>query len=200
MLMGHPSVQEVRAFKSCLAAFSKASGLEVSPEKSQVFFFNTPLITQRNIGRILGFQKGRLPTKYLGVPLSQKIIRHASWQDLVDRIKSRQSSWVIKPLNLSGRLVLVKSVIQAMPMYLLLVLSTPKLVLKEIRNLQRNFLWVGKGSKAKFSLVSWEKVCLTKKLGGLGSGIEKQWGKCRETRFGGNGAPTNRSHVPRYGT
>ena len=55
MLMGHPSFQEVRSFKSCVAAFAKASGLEVSPEKSQVFFFNTLLITQRNIGRILGF-------------------------------------------------------------------------------------------------------------------------------------------------
>ena len=49
MLMGHPSVQEARAFKSCLAAFAKASGLEVNLEKSQVFFFNTPLISQRNI-------------------------------------------------------------------------------------------------------------------------------------------------------
>ena len=152
--MGYPLVQEARAFKSCLVAFAKASGLEVSPEKSQVLFFNTPLITQRNIGRILGFQKGRLPTKYLGVLLGQKIIRHASWQDLVDRIKSRLSSWAIKPLNLPGRLVLVKLVIEAMPMYLLSVPSSPKSVLKEIRNLQRNFLWAGRGSKAKFTLVS----------------------------------------------
>ena len=79
MLMGHPSVQEARAFKTILETFAKASGLEVNPKKSQIFFFNTPLITQRNIGRILGFQKGMLPTKYLGVPLGQGIIRQASW-------------------------------------------------------------------------------------------------------------------------
>ena len=63
---------------------------------------------------------------------------------------------------------MVKSVIQAMPMYLLSVLSAPKSVLKEIRNLQHNFLWEGRGNKAKFTLVSWEKVSMTKKLGGLG--------------------------------
>ena len=135
MLMGHPSVQEARAFKSCLVTFAKASGLEVNPEKSQLFFFNSSLTTQRNIGRILGFHKGRLPTKYLGVPLSHNLIRHASWQDLVDRVKARLSSWAIKPLNLLGRLVMVKSVIQAMPMYLLPVLLAPKLVLKELRSL-----------------------------------------------------------------
>ena len=63
MLMGHPSVQEVRAFKTSLVTFAKASGLEVNMEKSHIFFFNSPLITQRNIGRILGYQKGSLPTK-----------------------------------------------------------------------------------------------------------------------------------------
>ena len=63
---------------------------------------------------------------------------------------------------------MIKSVLQAMPMYLLLVLSAPKSVLKEIRNLQRHFLWEGRGSKAKFALVSWEKVSMPKNLGGLG--------------------------------
>ena len=79
MLMGRPSIQEARSYKTSLVTFAKASGLEVNPEKSQIFFFNTPLITQRNIGRILGFQKGMLPTKYLGVPLGEGIIRQASW-------------------------------------------------------------------------------------------------------------------------
>ena len=66
--------------------------MEVNPEKSQMFFFNSLLITQRNIGRILGFHKGRLPTKYMGVPLSQNLIRHASWKNIVDRVKARISS------------------------------------------------------------------------------------------------------------
>ena len=55
MLMEHPSVQEERAFKTSLVTFAKASGLEVNPEKSHILFFNSLLITQRNIGMILGF-------------------------------------------------------------------------------------------------------------------------------------------------
>ena len=58
--------------------FTKASGLDVNAEKSQVFFFNTPVVTERNIGRILGFSKGTMPSKYLGVPLGQGTIRKVS--------------------------------------------------------------------------------------------------------------------------
>ena len=41
MLMGHPSVQEARSFKSYLNLFAKASGLAINQAKSQVFFLNT---------------------------------------------------------------------------------------------------------------------------------------------------------------
>ena len=45
MLLGYPSVQEAASFKTCLDQFVQASGLEVNPQKSQVFFFNTSRIT-----------------------------------------------------------------------------------------------------------------------------------------------------------
>ena len=63
---------------------------------------------------------------------------------------------------------MVKSVLQAMPMYLFSVLSTPKSVLREIRSIQRNFLWSGRETKAKFALVSWDMVSTPKDKGGLG--------------------------------
>ena len=69
MLMGHPSVQEARSFKKCPTLFSKASGLAVKPNKSQIFFMSTDIITQRTIIRIFGFMKGTMPFKYLGIPL-----------------------------------------------------------------------------------------------------------------------------------
>ena len=75
MLMGHPSVQESRAFKRGLEIFSKAFSLEINNEKSQVFLFNTPRITQRNILCILGFLGISLPSKYLVVPFAEGIIQ-----------------------------------------------------------------------------------------------------------------------------
>ena len=69
MLMGHLSVQEALIFKNSMYLFARASGLMVNPNKSQVLFVNTIPATQRNILRILGFSRGTMPSKYLGIPL-----------------------------------------------------------------------------------------------------------------------------------
>jgi hypothetical protein len=47
-------------------------------------------------------------------------------------------------------------------------LVAPQNVIKSIRNLQRNFLWHGHDPNKKWALVSWDKVCKPKSLGGLG--------------------------------
>lgn len=138
--MAHPAVQEGRELKSTLKLFAEASGMEANPGKSSIYFFNTPLITQRNIARILGFQVGTLPTKYLGIPLSDTTIRQASWQDLLDKLNSKLNEWALRPLNFPSRLILVKVVLQSMPAYLFSILAAPKSVLKQIKSIQRNFL------------------------------------------------------------
>ena len=129
MLMGHPSFQEARAFKSSLSLFAKVSGLDVNVEKSQVFLFNTPSVTKRNIGRILGFPKVTMPSKYMGVLLGLGTIRKVSWKDILDRIKDKLTSWTLKPMNFPSRLVLINLVLQAMHVYLFSVLVAPKSIL-----------------------------------------------------------------------
>ena len=164
--MGHPSVQEARSFKKFFILFAKDSGLIVNPNKSQFFFMKMDRITQRNIIRILGFLKGTMPSKYLGIPLGVGQLKKASWQDILDKMKQNLSSWVLLPLNLPSRLILVKVVMRAMPIYLFLILSALKLVLWAIRGMQRNLLWGSREAKEKFSLVSWDRICRPKEQGG----------------------------------
>ena len=132
MLMGHPSVQEARSFKKFLSLFAKASDLAVNPAKSQVFFLNTSPATQRNILYILGFAKGSFPSKYLGVPLGLRKLKRTFWLELLDRMKKKIVNSTLRPLKLPSMLVLLKSVLQAMPIYLFSVLSAPKSILHEI--------------------------------------------------------------------
>lgn len=72
MLQGIPTVKEALAYKHILDDFVKATGMEVNLTKSKVFFFNTHIAIERNVSRILGFQRESLPSKYLGVPLTAK--------------------------------------------------------------------------------------------------------------------------------
>eukprot|EP00253_Pinus_taeda_P033084 PITA_33084 len=67
MLQGIPIIREARVIKQILNDFAMAAGIEVSLNKSIVFSFNTDIAIHRNITKILGFQRDRLPSKYLGI-------------------------------------------------------------------------------------------------------------------------------------
>jgi len=72
MLQGTPTVKEAKAFKQILNEFARGTRIEVCLTKSKIFFFNTDISIQRNLSRILGFQRESLLMKYLGVPLTDK--------------------------------------------------------------------------------------------------------------------------------
>ena len=69
---------------------------------------------------------------------------------------------------MASRLVLVKAMLQSMPLYLFSVLAAPKWVLNKIKNLQRNFLWGSFGKYHKWALVKWMTIFLPKNNGGIG--------------------------------
>lgn len=140
MMFGYPSVQESSLFKYVLNEFFEASGTNVNKAKSQIFFFHTSPVVQRAIGRILGFPIDSLPSRYLGAPLIDSAIKHSSWRILIEKLESRLNFWTHRTLNIASRMVLIKAVIQAMPLYLLSILAAPKWVIKKIRELQCNFL------------------------------------------------------------
>eukprot|EP00253_Pinus_taeda_P010526 PITA_10526 len=162
MLFGHPSVQEDLKFKSPLNEFSEASGANINNVKSQIFFFHTPGITQSSTASILGFAIASLPSKYLGAPMTDSTLKHSSSQVLLEKIEACLSSWTFRALNMASHLVLVKFVLQSMPLYLFFVLATPKWVLKRIKNLRWNLLWGSTRKNRKWALVKWTTVCLPK--------------------------------------
>ena len=55
-----------------------------------------------------------------------------------------------------------------MPSYVFSIQVAPKVVLKKIRAIQRNFLWGSTKIKQKWALVDWEMVCRPKREGSLG--------------------------------
>lgn len=60
----------VQMVYTCFTEFTKASGLVANISKSSIYFRGVGQNTQHEIVDMLGFAKGELPIKYLGVPLS----------------------------------------------------------------------------------------------------------------------------------
>ena len=168
MLMGPSSFHEAMGIKEFLNIFLQSSGLEINKEKSQTYFFNTPKITKRNVLEILDFLEGSLPSKYLGAPMVELTIKQVSWKELVEKINKKLSLWTFIALNFLSRLILVKSVLWVMPIYLFSVLVALKSIIKKIRNIQRKFLWGGTEGNRKWPLVDWQTICTPKVVGGLG--------------------------------
>eukprot|EP00253_Pinus_taeda_P032936 PITA_32936 len=103
-----------------------------------------------------------------GVPLTDKPLNKDIWESIINKLKDKINKWTNRALNLAGRLVLTKAVLQTIPIYMLLALPAPTGVIQQIRNIQRHFLW-GKGEeKKKFSLVAWDRLCKPKFHVGLG--------------------------------
>lgn len=115
--MGTPFVKEALAFRAILDDFAQASGSSVNNAKSKLFFLNTSNAIQINITRILGFQLSYFPSKYLGVPLTDKPLARGNSESLVSKLQKQISNWTFCSLNFPSKLVLVRSVLQAMPQY-----------------------------------------------------------------------------------
>eukprot|EP00253_Pinus_taeda_P006734 PITA_06734 len=168
ILYGYPLAQEASRLKSLLNDFSDASGTQVNSSKSQIFFLHTPPSVKSAVSCILGFQSASLPSTYLGAPLTASTIKQPAWKALLEKLDSKLNLWTHRSLNLASRIVLIKSILQAMPLYLFTILAAPKWVLKRLRNMQRDFLWGSSATNRKWALVKWDNVCKPKNRGGVG--------------------------------
>lgn len=81
------------------------------------FLSHVPPRTADYLISTLGFQLGTFPAKFLGVPLITSKLSLADCMPLLEKVKSRISSWTNKFLSYAGRLQLIKSVIYAIQAY-----------------------------------------------------------------------------------
>ncbi|GJR54457.1 hypothetical protein Tco_1404978 [Tanacetum coccineum] len=167
-LFTHRDQNSTRVIMEALDEFRNASGLTPSLPKSMAYFCNVLNHIKLSILHILPFKEGRLPVKYLGVPLISTCLIYRDCKELTDRIRSRIKDWKNKSLSAAGRLQLVRSVIGSMHVYWASVFVLPTRILLELEQLIRGFLWCQGDMRKGKAKVSWEVVCLPKNEGGLG--------------------------------
>ena len=91
-----------------------------------------------------------------------------SWQVVLDKFWVKVNHWTHRWLSFAGRVQLIKSVVQALPIYRCMLQVAPIGFLKDLDSVMRQFLWAGFLETSKWSLVKWEVVCSPKHFGGLG--------------------------------
>ncbi|GKC06817.1 hypothetical protein Tco_0998427 [Tanacetum coccineum] len=167
-LFAHGDVNSARVIKEALDEFKDASGLVPSLPKSTAYFCNVLNHTKLAILHILPFEEGRLPVKYLGVPLVSSRLIFRDCKELIVKVQDRVNDWKNKSLSIAGRLQLIQSIMGSMHIYWASVFILPTRVLLDIEQLLRGFLWCQGNMRKGKAKVSWEAVCLPKDEGGLG--------------------------------
>ncbi|GJS48870.1 RNA-directed DNA polymerase, eukaryota, reverse transcriptase zinc-binding domain protein [Tanacetum coccineum] len=131
-------------------------------------FSNVPDDVKEDIRLAMPFREGELPVRYLGVPLTSKMLSIADCKVLVEKVKKRIFDWRNKSLSFAGKLQLVASVLSSLHVYWASMFMLPVSICDSIDKLFKNFIWGKSESSSGIASVSWKDVCRPKNQGGLG--------------------------------
>jgi hypothetical protein len=168
LCFGEASVENLWTLKAILRGFEMASGLKVNFWKSGLMGVHVSSTFMEMASSFLNCRLGSIPFKYLGLPVGANPKCESTWDPLVDHLRRRLCSWRNKHISLGGRIVLINSVLNSIPIFHLSFLKLPNKVWKKIVRIQREFLWGGVKGGKKINWVKWSVVCKEKNNGGLG--------------------------------
>lgn len=128
--------------------YQRASGQSVNYAKSAISFSkNTPIDLQQHLGSILGVQVVPKHGRYLGLPLFIGRNRGNDLCFIIDKIWKKLQAWKNKSFSFVGKEVLLKSIAQALPVYLFDVFLLPNSFCQKLESLLNSFWWSKARSK-----------------------------------------------------
>ncbi|XP_019166699.1 PREDICTED: uncharacterized protein LOC109162453 [Ipomoea nil] len=152
-----------------LECYEKQSGQFVNKNKSG--FYMHPKVRGEVIQRVkktTKCQHREFPFTYLGCPIYLGRKRVHLFSSLIDRISARCKGWQSRLLSPGGKAVLIKSELQALPMYIFSAINPPKAVIKQIERIFADFFWGKVDGKQKYHWSSWESLTKATDRGGVG--------------------------------
>ena len=163
------SVHQCRNLKRILSFYGEATGQCINYQKSSLSFGElTPAEEHDKIKEILGIHNEGGTSKYLGLP--ECFLWFKGGVAIISQRPSTVQTWQLVPKEaLSGRKgditenysVSTSSV--SMSSFRLL-----KTIIRKLHSLMENYWWSSEAHLRKIHWVSWDKLCLSKALGGIG--------------------------------
>jgi hypothetical protein len=137
--VGEATTENLWTLKAILRGFELASGLKVNFWKSCLMGVNVPSSFMGMACNFLNCKYGEIPFVYLGLPVGANLRRCSTWDSLIDQLRNRLRSWGKRYVSLGGRIVIINSVLNAIPIFYLSFMKAPALVLKNASFSLRHF-------------------------------------------------------------
>lgn len=155
-------------FEEVIRTYTLASSSKLNIEKFVIIPFSSKPLREwihASGCRILGPKDVH---KYLGVPFGYNIEPGQLHNFVIEKVTTRINSWSAKLLSFSSRVMLIKHILQAIPIYHLMILPILSKMAKTIAGLLNDFLWgFNPSGGRKTTLVAWKRICVCKSSGGL---------------------------------
>jgi ribonuclease HI len=158
------------SIQSILQLYQDSSGQLVNLDKSEISYSrNVPNEKKIEFQRWIPFKAVETQSKYLGLPSYVGRSKKQVFDFIQERVWKKLKGWKEKFLSSAGREVLIKSVVQSIPTYIMSCFLLPIGLCEHIESMIKQFWWgYSKGEKKKFHWINWNKCCQPKKSGGMG--------------------------------
>jgi hypothetical protein len=161
--------RSVNALQRVLEIYCGGSGQRVNLDKSSIFFGSRCSdAIKDHVKQKLGVQSDALNETYLGMPTEVGGSPIRTFKFLLHRIWQRMNGCSDRPLSRAGNEVFLKSIIQAIPTYVMSCFQLPVSTCDSMRRSIANRWWGFENGKKKIYWRSWEWLSTPKALGGLG--------------------------------
>jgi ribonuclease HI len=169
LLFCRATLSQWNQLTSILQKYEEASGQKMNTNKTALFFSrNTSHVDKEQIQGVAGIPSNQRYDTYLGLPALVGRSRTSTFKSIKERVWKRLQDWKLKFLSTAGKEILLKAVIQAIPTYCMGVFRIPKALCKEINSLMMRFFWGHKENEKRIHWMSWNKMGISKKHGGMG--------------------------------
>jgi len=120
------SWSNVVVMKSILRGFELASGLKINFHKSSLAGVNVQSNNLLCYSKFLNCNQLGTPFKYLGLEVGGNPRKKLFWEPVLNKLKARLSVWKGRFLSMAGRTCVIKFVLNAIPLFYLLVFKVFK--------------------------------------------------------------------------
>ncbi|WMV54211.1 hypothetical protein MTR67_047596 [Solanum verrucosum] len=107
------------------------------------------------------------PFTYLGCPIYIGRKKISYFDDVVTKVVKRLNGWQGKMLTYGGKMVLIKSVLQSLPIYTLSAINPPIGTIYLLKKHFDRFFWGFNENRDKHHWRSWKNLCVPKDEGGI---------------------------------
>ena len=133
-----------------------------------MFSKNTPSQEKKEVMSALRVSNETISEKYLGLPVFIGKSKSKVFQYLKERIRRKIQGWKERMLSCAGKEILIKVVAQAIPIYAMACFDITKSLCDQISAMICRYCWSQMAKENKIHWISWEKLVLPKREGGLG--------------------------------